>query len=398
MTIRVTQELRSSIVKYPDQIKLQVQGADDQEAAAGALRRALDEISTLGSNRFSEGGDPLTPNYVGGVVELPSGPLITLIDAPMVPPDEVARIPDIVSHHLTEAGVTKAVLAMPPHEGPLDSLETVPRVVVLRLYRPGGADWLYARQRPPDWPEHWRDEARTWVTEGLSQDDVVHARVSLVQFPVLARDIGPLLDRYKGGGGYTFVSGALDSRLRAVHVTTSLGLAAGGPATDDDEMLAAAGELIGIARRFASNAAYAFITFEPSFRYFPLGRPVYDWYISGQGDPPELAEPLCDEFVLDAFPWQLLGPTHMAHLGKPPAGAFRLPGGRIELPLGELADWLPGSSTRPELQAQGRRLLAPCLLKVGKSSAFLRARWEAAQRHASDQAEAERDQDQGEHL
>ena len=70
------------IVKYPGSISLQVQGAADPEAAAQALTGALAEIETLGQHSRGPGGEPLTPNSVGGVAMVPGGPFITSIKRP----------------------------------------------------------------------------------------------------------------------------------------------------------------------------------------------------------------------------------------------------------------------------------------------------------------------------
>lgn len=134
MAIKVARGVVEEILRFPDQIKLQVQRADDPAAAAEALVNAAEEIEQLASDFLSDDGEPLTPNSVGGVVVVPSGPFLTGINAPMVPESELARIPDIVARHLAAAGVNNAVIALPPDTGPLDDIENTPRAVILRLF------------------------------------------------------------------------------------------------------------------------------------------------------------------------------------------------------------------------------------------------------------------------
>jgi hypothetical protein len=95
----------------------------------------------------------------------------------------------------------------------------------------------------------------------------------------------------------------------------------------------------------------------------------------------------CDEIVLDAFPYQVLGPGHLARLGGVPAGARAVAAGRVELAVGEPASWLidPSVDTYgrrdfsdlrrdPQVQHQARDLLGPCLVRRDDFWALYRAR------------------------
>lgn len=88
---------------------------------------------------------------------------------------------------------------------------------------------------------------------------------------------------------------------------------------------------------------------------------------------PALVEDLCDELLFDAYPWQVLGPGHLARLDESLEGATPLAGGRMELAIGEVSEWLSlDPEHRTTVQEKARRLLAPCL--ISDDQAFRRER------------------------
>ena len=380
LAIRVARGVAEHIIKYPDSISLQVQGAADPEAAAAALRLALEEIETLGRDSLSPVGDPLTPNSVGGVAMVPGGPFITSINAPMVPEPELARIPHIVARHLREAAVRDAVIALPPNSGPLDRIEHAAHAVMLRLYPPRRPDSL----KPPSLPGGWIEVAWRWLANHLV-DDVVNVRASLVQFPILAKDLAGFARRYPEGGASIMVNGDLGSRAWGVHLNVNLVLAFGGPQSSDDELVAMAEEFIVIARRLAPELGLAFIDIAERFGPFSTLRHGTSWYSSG-GEDPTFVEWVCDQLCFDGFPYQVLGPGHLARLaaagpeGSPPRQLRPLEAGRAELAVGELRSWLPWNPERPRVLEEARRLLAPCLLRRSQSGPLLDERQAASRR------------------
>lgn len=378
MTIRVAKGVVDHIVKYPGSISLQVQGAADPEAAAIGLRAALEEIETLGSTSFSEGGDALTPNSVGGVAIMSGGP-ITSVNAPMVPEPELARIPAIVASHLRAAGVATAVIALPPTTGPLDLLEHTPRAVTLRLYPPRLADPLQAPPLPPGWVE----QATRWLLDH-TEADVVHVRDFPVQFPLLVADVAAFVGTPRH---CVLMAGDLNSRAWAVHLCGSLVLGFGGPAATDAEMVAAAKSFAEIARGLAPEVAQAFVDIADRFGVFGNAAHGTPWYGSG-GESPIFVEYLCDELCFEGFPYQVLGPGHLARLagasvnGTLPPQFRPLDDGRAELAVSEPAAWLPGSPAQPGLLEQARSLLAPCLFRRHESSPIIEERRARARRAA----------------
>jgi len=155
-----------------------------------------------------------------------------------------------------------------------------------------------------------------------------------------------------------------------------LALGAGGPGSVGRLPLLFEG-LRNLARRLAGDLAYGFVDLSPTFLRF-----------AGASHP---LEPFCDEAVFDGFPYQALGPGHLARLGGPPPGACPLSGGRVELSAGDLAAWIGevdhgapeplgwrGGTRREPVQ----RVLGPCL---GLDGASLRQeRWERVQRRRLD--------------
>jgi hypothetical protein len=125
----------------------------------------------------------------------------------------------------------------------------------------------------------------------------------------------------------------------------------------------------------------------PTFDVFTSASHSTEWSWQGGADSGPFGDHLCDEIVLDAFPYQVLGPGHMARLGDPPAGARALSEGRVELTVGDPASWLidPSAETYgqhdlsslrrdPQVQHQARRLLGPCLVRQNEFWDLYRSR------------------------
>jgi hypothetical protein len=321
----------------------------------------------------------LDPNHVGEVVVAPSGPFL-FVDAAKVAERLVRTIPDIVARRLAEAGVSDAVVAPADREGPLIQLSLVPRAVVLRLYPPPPVE----RHTDAEMPLPWLDEAWSWVSEGLDADSDVMAKISLVEFRLAAAEAPAFLYQSHRARAQSamVVSGDLEGHLRGASAflcydEPNLILAGGGPAATDDDMVALVERFQEVARRLAPSLAYAFVSIAPTFGTLAFPSQSTDWSRQGGVKSSPLVDQLCDEIVLDAFPYQVLGPGHVARLGGVPPGASSLAGGRVELAVGDPASWLfdPSADTYgrrdlsalrrdPQVQHQARRLLSPCLVRM----------------------------------
>jgi hypothetical protein len=212
-----------------------------------------------------------------------------------------------------------------------------------------------------------------------------------LEFPVEAGGARSWLARWAKGRvtGALLVAGDLDARIRAVAgyfygAPGGLALAAGGPAASDDDLLAGFEALKGVARRLARDVTHAFISVEPTFAGFASPFHDTEWSRRHGGAPFEMVRGSCDEFLFDAFPYQVLAPGHLARLDSAPAGGRELGGGRVELEIGEPAAWLfdrtPDQESiwrlrlaefrrDPKVQEQAREALRPCLFTSESSAA-----------------------------
>lgn len=150
-----------------------------------------------------------------------------------------------------------------------------------------------------------------------------------------------------------------------------LQLAAGG-ADDDDSLIELFYELGAIADALAPATACSWIGFDDNVRF---GLPSVT---DSNGASPTLVERCCDEIVIDAFPYQVLGPGHLARLGQSEAGdgpllrsGKQLEGGRVGLRLGEPRAWLDEPTAARDA---GRRHLAGCILTTNEVMDLIRQR------------------------
>lgn len=214
-----------------------------------------------------------------------------------------------------------------------------------------------------------------------------------VQFPLRAGDALPYFKRsHEARSGTRLWSGDTDSRLRLATGAFSfkhqnIALAAGGPGASDEELLKIMEDLKDVARALAPELALAFIDFNYSFNSASTSN---SGFTRDEIGGPTLIEPICDEQSFDGFPWQILGPKHLAHLGELPPDARALPGGRFEVAVGDAKDWLwpwyePGSlrglpppTPLPRVVARdtGRRLLGGVLLPVDETHDLNSARYQ----------------------
>jgi hypothetical protein len=163
---------------------------------------------------------------------------------------------------------------------------------------------------------------------------------------------------------------------RLPHLT----LGAGGPSCDTKALVARFDLLCEVARHLHEGVAYACVDFEPTFEGIGAGLPTDGWQEHGGAPANVVAGEVGDVRVPDAFPYQIIGPGHVARLdgrttkvGAPPIGD-PLPDGRIEIEIGEPTDWLPIFDARHEVLEQGWKLLADLLATDADVTALRRGR------------------------
>jgi hypothetical protein len=365
--IGVQEGAAAAIAASPGRFALQVTGADDVPAALAALRLLRTELVGLsGRGKRPEGDtgrDAVAAVHadVSQAVAAPAGPLV-LVQHLEADPGELAQIPELVADRLAEAGVSQALVTVPPLGGPLDALDAAPGCVVLRLFpAPDGNVSI-----PPD----WLDVAVEWVVGDLDDADPVAARILSVEHTVAARDVADVLhDCGLARAWCDLVNGDPDERVRTASLTYGrlphLALAAGGPTVDGPGLIARFDLLRDVARELAADVAYACLDIEPTFEGLALGLPVDGWRARGGASPNRVAAVAADVVVPDAFPWQVLGPGHLdrlAELGEQPPPYDALGDGHVEVALGDPADWLPRSPARVDAQDDAIAWLSPLLV------------------------------------
>jgi hypothetical protein len=360
MAIRVAAGTADLICDYADGFVVEITGASDVDAATGALARARADIEAL--SRVPP-GDPDGP-VVSQPVLGPEGPLIRV--ARLEGNDDLlGSIPDLVANRLEEAGVADAVVRAPEPGGRLDRLDTCPNAVILRLFPPpmGEGGTL---------PASWIDIAGEWVLGDLSPTDAVPLRLLAIEFEVAVADAPAVLHQASTAQAWCdIVNGNMDDRVRTASITFGKAphvvLAAGGPACDSQALLARFDLLCEVAREYAAELAFACIDIEPTFDGVGLGLPNTGWRDQGGASPNLVAGRLSDVLVPDAYPYQILGPGHLARLAPegydpddPPVGD-PIGHDKVELFLGEPVSWLPIYDARADVLEQGWEVLAPLL-------------------------------------
>lgn len=368
MGVRVRPDAADRVAASPSRFALQVVAPDDLPAALAAMR--LFRVDVVGLSGKGTRPDPETGRAptakdradVSQVVATPGGPLL-LVQHLDADPADLARIPGLLAHRLEASGVGEATVVVPLLTGGLDRLDAAPGCVILRLFPTPGPDAAI--------PHEWLDVAVDWVVGDLHDDDAVATRILSVEQEVRASEAAALL--YECGVARAWcdlVNGDLDDRLRTSSLTYGrlphLALAAGGPGMDANALLARFELLQDVARELAADVAYACLDIEATFEGLALGLPVDGWRARGGASPNRVAAIAADVVVPDAFPWQVLGPGHLdrlADMGEDPPPHERLGDGRIEVALGDPADWLPRAPARRDAQDDAIAWLSPLLVE-----------------------------------
>ncbi len=372
MAIRVAQGAADTICDYGDGFVVHVTEVVDVDAAMRALSQARGDIAAL-----SAPATTLEGALISNAVLAPGGPMLRVV---RLEADEAAlrSIPGLIADRLEEAGITSAHIDAPEPGGPLDRLDACPNAAVLRLFpEPAGAAGAL--------PARWIDIACEWVLGDLAPADTVPMRLLGVEFQVKVADAPAILHQASLAGAWCDVlNGNVEDRVRTASITFGraphVALAAGGPACDSAALLARFELLCDVARELAADVTYACVDLEGTFEGIGLGFAGGGWRDQGGASPNLVAGQLADVLVPDVFPFQILGKGHLTRLA-PDAASSALPPigtplaeGRVEVVIGEPADWLPIYDVRDDAQAEGYELLAPLLATDDEVEALLRTR------------------------
>ena len=360
MPARVAPGAADTICDFADGFIVHVTGASDVDAALRALALARDDIAGLAQRA----GPSIDGPVISNPVLAPHGPLLRVarLDAGE---DALRTVPDIVARRLDEVGAGDANVTAPAPGGALDRLDSCPNAVVLRLFpAPSGAEGTL--------PAAWIDIACEWVLGDLARGDTVPARLLGIGFDLPAADAPAILHQASLARAWCdVVNGDLSDRARSASITFGraphVALAAGGPSCDSNALLARFDLLCEVARDLAPDVAYACVDVEDTFENVGLGLTDPAWSDRGGASPNLVAGELVDVLVPDAFPYQILGKGHLARfdpdsmeVGEPPIGEA-LGEGKVEVLIGDPADWLPIFDVRADARAEGWEILAPVL-------------------------------------
>jgi len=391
MTVVIKRGLATRIREHPDSILIQAAEPSDAARAGTAMTRAGEQILRLDGAPGSADGlgpaDRNNPKWVSEVLHLPGGPMM-MIDGGYTPRRLLAGIPQIVAGCLEEDGVS-AIVQAPDVRGPLSETGQIPRAVVLRMYTTPHS----VRERV-ELPQGWLAQAGDWVVGDAPADTEVMGRLGFATFAAAAGGVEGLLEQWErlrpGMGVLATGDPAGVMRAAGLHLPPDLNpnvvLGLGGPGASDEDLIAGFAELQRVARQIAGTAAYAFISIEATF--VPFNGPWHDteWAALVDGPRDMLAEALADRIVLDAFPYQILGPAHLQTFPEAPSGAVALSAGRLEVVIGAPQDWLfvrqpdPNWDPRaqwstlrrdPAVALRGRDVLAPWLMTSEQAQALL---------------------------
>jgi hypothetical protein len=391
MTVVIKRGLATRIREYPDSILIQAAEPSDAARAGVAMTRAGEQILRLdggpGSAYGLGPGDRNNPKWVSEVLQLPGGPMM-MIDGGSTPRRLLAAIPQIVADCLEEDGVA-AIVRAPDVGGPLSETGQILRAVVLRMYT-----LPHAVRERVELPQGWLGQAGTWVLGQAPPDTDVMGRLQYATFDADGAAVEGLLEQWErvrpGMGVLATGDPAGVMRAAGLYLTPdqniNIALGLGGPGASDQDLIAGFAELQVVAREIAGAAAYAFISIEATFGAFSGPWHDTEWAALVDGPRAMLAEAMADRIVLDAFPYQILGPAHLQTFPEAPSGAVALSAGRLEVVIGAPQDWLfarqpdPNWDPRaqwsalrqdPAVALRGRDVLAPWLMTSDQARSLL---------------------------
>jgi hypothetical protein len=282
-----------------------------------------------------------------------------------------------VASGLVARGAEDGLASLPCTGGPLDALSEVPGAAVLRIY-PRHVKSRGRRLRPRLPERRCTEAALAWLSRTKPpRRQVKVALEGCMQFP-LPLEQAPLLaeecSRLRPDSAILLL-GELPLRVEAAHLCLhsndpNVALAFGGAGASRGELLATFDDFRSLCRELAADLSYGFVTLEPTFEPFTTRLHFTDRYSGEQA--PRWGDSHWDRFVLDAFPYQLLGPGHCERLDQLPAGAVAIEQEHAELAIGDPAQWLPAESAdgtasehsppaRQRLRELGRERLAGLL-------------------------------------
>lgn len=335
-------------------VLVQVRSPASAARLAAAMSAAATEIAEIGFWAVPpEPGRPGSGDWesaeVTGPVPVPGG-CVLIIHAGNTPPEmDIGAIPRLLSGHLESAGITEAEVRPAPlmgeRYGNLGVLEPVVRTVLCGPPPPAGRreavlhpeltgialEWLRAESQPGWEPRALLSGAEVPVSWDMLSPAIAGGLKGLPTVTAVATDFA--------SGAAAIVAGECLGSGVAMAAAR-----AGRPARETAAAMRQARELVRAHARLP-RLWLASVTAEPASGNYGaalLLNRLMNWH----------------EDFLHAAWYQLLSPERLRLLGGPPPGAAELPGGRIELTVGEPEQWIAGHPDYHSVRERAARLLA----------------------------------------
>jgi hypothetical protein len=286
------------------------------------------------------------PSYVSDPVTVPSGQLL-MIDFASTPSRLCRETPGILVRHLEEAGVRDAKIGIAPKV-------SSGRLAAVKSYAPVARSLLLGVSAPPrpggkavPAPE-LISLAEEWLRGQQQPRTELMALIISTEVPLTWDSLRPVVDAALPAGGAI-------------------------PVLAVDPMSTTASVLLGefLGHGVALNIAGKKWGFQQVATHMRGQRNLIRTRVSGLGNlawagvtasgqswdlvMPDLTTQGEDD--LGPMWYQVLSEAQLRRLGGPPPQAVELPGGRVELTIGEPEQWVPGHPQRDVIRAQARRLL-----------------------------------------
>jgi len=322
--------------------------------ADGAPARLADALRAAGAD--------IPARYVSRPVPVPGGQVM-IVDLGTSPGERIREIPDRIAARLHEAGITDATIGRAEEIGD--------RYRVVQALRPAARAILRGPlgtplgQAPGGPPYRLRDIAAGWLDRARRSGVELTSVTRGAEVPVAWADLTGITSAVLDvGGSVALLATDFAGEVVAASVAGGLGgltpqasLTAAGTGWTWAQVAQAMRGQREIVRANAADLVWAGVSAEPD------ARDVLAPYWAGRGPgatrPP--VEPVADLLVPDVAWYTVLSTGHLDRLGGPPDGAVALPGGRVEVTIGEPEQWVSGHPDAPAVRAAAEAVLGPCL-------------------------------------
>lgn len=334
MPVRVFGAARKDFYEFPGSVALRVVGAGkDRAAILAAFAVARGRLMSFGESAPSRGSETVPPSYAE-VFDTSDGPLL-VCDASTGGDSGVDLVLDVVLEELARVGVDKGRLDRPPTDPVFEALDQSGNALVMRCY--GGSPAVGV-------PADWIDGLGEWILEG--DEGSLRAGFGGVAFPASAswcrhalasrshKAVG-FVAAFRDEGIYRVLkyrcSGSpLHAGSGVLHVV-SLGCRPTDPHMASEE----AERLKELARSF-HDASYISLGVARSMSRVWANGPTR-WQRERSGASAGSIEHNIEQWVTDAYPYQILSSGHRERLDASVSELRALPDGRFELELADVA-------------------------------------------------------------